>query len=187
MGLGNPGPEYKNTRHNAGAIFLEDLASRFNIQLKYDAKFFGFIGRGNISGQDVRLLIPNTYMNLSGKSVAAVCKFYKYELSELLVAYDELDFDPGIVKFKMAGSSSQNGIRDIVSKLGNQKDFLRLRIGIGHPGHKSKVSAFVLSKPSSDDKQKIDEAIDEAIRCIPIIYEKDLSTAQQRLHSHKPN
>lgn len=185
VGLGNPGPEYKQSRHNAGAQFVENLASRFNIPLKFDAKFFGFIGRGNIAGQDLRLLIPTTFMNLSGKSVAAICQFYKIGIDEILVAYDELDFEPGIAKFKLGGSSSQNGIKDIVSKLANQRNFLRLRIGIGHPGHKSMVSSYVLSKAAPTDYAKIEEAIDEATRCIPIIYEQDLSKAQQRLHSFK--
>lgn len=186
VGLGNPGPEYQGTRHNAGAIFVENLASYFNIPLKYEAKFFGFTGRGNIAGNDVRLLIPTTFMNLSGKSVAALCQFYKIGLDEMLIAYDELDFEPGLIKFKIGGSSSQNGIKDIVSKFGNQRDFLRLRIGIGHPGHKSKVSAYVLSKASGQDQARINDAIDEAIRCIPIMLEQDLSKAQQRLHSFKP-
>lgn len=185
VGLGNPGPEYKDTRHNAGAQFVENLASRFNISLKFEAKFFGFTGRGNIAGNDVRLLIPTTFMNLSGKSVGALCQFYKIGIDELMVAFDELDFDPGVAKFKIGGSSSQNGIKDIVSKMSNQRDFLRLRIGIGHPGHKSKVSGYVLSKASPLDQKRIDEAIDEAIRCVPIIFEHDLTKAQQRLHSFK--
>lgn len=185
VGLGNPGPEYHQTRHNAGAQFVENLASRFNINLKFEAKFFGFSGRGIIAGQDVRLLIPITFMNLSGKSVGPICQFYKITKDELLVAYDELDFDPGVAKFKIGGSSSQNGIKDIVSSLGNERDFLRLRIGIGHPGHKSKVSGYVLSKASQADQEKIDAAIVEAMRCIPIIYEQDLTKAQQRLHSFK--
>jgi PTH1 family peptidyl-tRNA hydrolase len=183
VGLGNPGPEYHQTRHNAGAQFVENLASRFNIELKLDAKFFGFTGRGNIAGHDVRLLIPTTFMNLSGKSVSAICQFYKIDKDELLVAYDELDFEPGIAKFKLGGSSSQNGIKDIVSKMANQRDFWRLRIGIGHPGHKSRVTGYVLGKAPKIEQEKIDAAIDEATRCIPIIFEQDLSKAQQRLHS----
>lgn len=183
VGLGNPGPEYHQTRHNAGAQFVENLASRFNIDLKLDAKFFGFTGRGNIAGHDVRLLIPTTFMNLSGKSVSAICQFYKIDKDELLVAYDELDFEPGIAKFKLGGSSSQNGVKDIVSKMANQRDFWRLRIGIGHPGHKSRVTGYVLGKAPKIEQEKIDAAIDEATRCIPIIFEQDLSKAQQRLHS----
>lgn len=185
VGLGNPGPEYHQTRHNAGAQFVENLASRFAINLKLDAKFFGFTGRGIIAGHDVRLLIPITFMNLSGKSVAAICQFYKIGIDEMLVAYDELDFDPGIAKFKIGGSSSQNGIKDIVSRMSNQREFLRLRIGIGHPGHKSKVTAHVLSKAPKVDYARIEDAIDEAMRCIPMLYEHDLTKAQQRLHSFK--
>lgn len=185
VGLGNPGPEYKDTRHNAGAQFVENLASRFNIPLKFEAKFFGFVGRGNIDGEDVRLLIPTTFMNLSGKAVLALCKFYKIGLDEMLVAYDELDFAPGVSKFKVGGSSSQNGIKDIVSKLANQRDFLRLRIGIGHPGHKSQVSSYVLSKAAPADRQLIEDSIDEAIRCVSVLIKQDLASAQQRLHAYK--
>lgn len=185
VGLGNPGSQYHHTRHNAGAQFVENLASHFSIEMKFDAKFFGFTGRGTVAGKDVRLLIPTTFMNLSGKSVAAICQFYKIEHDEILVAFDELDFDPGIAKFKVGGSSSQNGIKDIVSSLANQRDFLRLRIGIGHPGHRSKVTGYVLSKAPADDFARIEDAIDEAIRCIPLVYEQGLTKAQQRLHSFK--
>lgn len=184
VGLGNPGPEYHNTRHNAGAMLIESLASCFNIPLKYEAKFFGFTGRGIIEGQDVRLLIPTTFMNKSGQAVGAMCTFYKVLPKQLLVAYDELDFEPGIAKFKVGGSSSQNGIRDIVKSLANSKDFLRLRIGIGHPGHKSRVTGHVLSKASAEQQSLIDGAIDEAIRCIQILLKQDLVVAQQRLHSY---
>lgn len=184
VGLGNPGPEYHNTRHNAGAMLVESLAACFNISLKYEAKFFGFTGRGIIEGKDIRLLIPTTFMNKSGQSVGAMCTFYKVLPEQLLVAFDELDFEPGVAKFKIGGSSSQNGIRDIVRCLANQKDFLRLRIGIGHPGHKSKVTGHVLSKASAEQQTLIDGAIDESIRCIELLLKQDLVTAQQRLHSY---
>lgn len=186
VGLGNPGPEYHNTRHNAGAMLVESLASDFNIPLKYEAKFFGFTGRGTIEGKDVRLLIPTTFMNKSGQAVGTMCTFYKILPHELLVAFDELDFEPGIAKFKVGGSSSQNGIRDIVRCLANQKDFLRLRIGIGHPGHKGKVTGHVLGRASAEQQALIDGAIDEAIRCIQILLKQDLVSAQQRLHSYNP-
>ncbi|MDT0593995.1 aminoacyl-tRNA hydrolase [Glaciecola petra] len=185
VGLGNPGPEYRFTRHNAGAQFVENLAERFGISLKLDAKFFGFTGRGNIAGKDVRLLIPTTFMNLSGKAVASMCQFYKIDKSELLVAFDELDFEPGVAKFKQGGSSSQNGIKDIVSRLANQRDFWRLRIGIGHPGHKNKVSAYVLSKAPKQDYENIESAIDEASRCLELLLTEGITSAQQRLHSFK--
>ncbi|MGQ8365648.1 aminoacyl-tRNA hydrolase [Glaciecola sp. 1036] len=185
VGLGNPGPEYKETRHNAGAILVENLASRFNVTLKYEAKFFGFTGRLIIQGQEVRLLIPTTYMNKSGQAVGAMCRFYKIPTDNILVAYDELDFEPGIAKFKIGGSSSQNGIKDTVRALANNRDFLRLRIGIGHPGHKSKVTGHVLSKAPAQEHEKILAAIDEAIRCIEILISNGLTEAQQRLHSFK--
>lgn len=185
MGLGNPGPEYQNTRHNAGSWFVERLAKAHNISLKLDNKFFGFTGRGIVAGKDIRLLIPTTYMNKSGQAVSAIMNFYKYSLENVLVAFDELDLEPGIAKFKIGGSSTQNGIRDIVSASGNQKDFLRLRIGIGHPGHKQKVTGHVLGKASSEDQEKIDAAIDEAMRSVEILLTQDLTAAMQRLHSFK--
>lgn len=185
VGLGNPGPEYQNTRHNAGSWVVEQLARQSNIPLKADNKFFGLTGRGNIAGQDVRLLIPTTYMNKSGQSVGAVMQFYKLQPENLLVAFDELDLEPGIVKFKVGGSSSQNGIRDIVKALGNNKEFLRLRVGIGHPGSRDRVTGHVLGKASAEDQNKIDAAIDEALRCIDILFKQDIKAAMNRLHSFK--
>ena len=185
VGLGNPGPEYQNTRHNAGAMFVESLASRFNCPLKFESKFFGYTGRFTLHGQDIRLLIPTTFMNKSGQAVGALANFYKIDYTRLLVAFDELDFEPGVAKFKVGGSSTQNGIRDIVARLANQREFLRLRIGIGHPGHKGKVTGHVLGKAPPAEQEKIDAAIDEAIRCTEILIEKDLVTATQRLHSFK--
>lgn len=185
VGLGNPGPEYQHTRHNAGSWVVEQLARISNIPLKADNKFFGLTGRGNVAGKDTRLLIPTTYMNKSGQAVGALMKFYKYQPENLLVAFDELDLEPGIVKFKQGGSSTQNGIRDIVKSLGNNKEFLRLRIGIGHPGSRERVTGHVLGKASADDQSKIDAAIDEAVRCIEILYKQDIKAAMNRLHSFK--
>ncbi|MEP4891639.1 MAG: aminoacyl-tRNA hydrolase [Aliiglaciecola sp.] len=185
VGLGNPGPEYKNTRHNAGTWFVEALARQFGCTLKLENKFFGYTGRITCAGQDIRLLIPTTYMNKSGQAVSALSGFYRIPPENILVAFDELDLPPGIAKFKIGGSSSQNGIRDIVSKLGNFKDFLRLRIGIGHPGDKSRVTGHVLGKASQQDQEKIDAAIDEALRCTEILLKDDLKKAMNRLHSFK--
>ncbi|MEP2651093.1 MAG: aminoacyl-tRNA hydrolase [Paraglaciecola sp.] len=185
VGLGNPGPEYQHTRHNAGSWFVESLARIYNCPLKLENKFYGYTGRISIGGQDIRLLIPTTYMNKSGQAVAAMAKFYRVPLSEILVAFDELDMPPGVVKFKTGGSSSQNGIRDIVSKMGNQKDFLRLRIGIGHPGDKSRVTGHVLGKAPQKEQQQIEDAIDEATRCLDILIKDDLKKAMNRLHSFK--
>lgn len=185
VGLGNPGPEYQNTRHNAGALFVESLASKFNCPLKFESKFYGFTGRFTLHGQDIRLLIPTTFMNKSGQAVSALATFYKIDYTQMLVAFDELDFEPGVAKFKIGGSSTQNGIRDIVANLANQRDFLRLRIGIGHPGHKDKVTGHVLSKASQADQEKINAAINEAILCCELLIEKDLVSATQILHSFK--
>jgi PTH1 family peptidyl-tRNA hydrolase len=185
VGLGNPGPEYEQTRHNAGAWFLQELASTFNTSLSPESKFFGKTARITIAGQDIRLLYPTTFMNKSGQSVAALANFYRIEPSQMLVAFDELDLPPGVAKFKIGGSSSQNGIRDIVSRMGNNRDFLRLRIGIGHPGHKSKVTGHVLGKPAQQEREAIEQAIDEAVRCTEILLKNDLKMAQNRLHSFK--
>lgn len=185
VGLGNPGPEYQNTRHNAGSWFVERLASLNNISLKLDNKFFGLVGRGTIAGQDIRLLIPTTYMNKSGQAVGAMAKFYRIAPENMLVAFDELDLPPGIAKFKVGGSSTQNGIKDIVSSMGNQKNFPRLRIGIGHPGDRNRVTGHVLGKAPAAEQEKMDAAIDEALRCTEILIKQDLTAAMQRLHSFK--
>ena len=185
VGLGNPGPEYQHTRHNAGAWFVEQLAKRYNCTLKLENKFFGYTGRITIANQDIKLLIPTTFMNRSGQAVAAMASFYRIPVSSIMVAFDELDLAPGIAKFKVGGSSSQNGIRDIVSKLANQKDFLRLRIGIGHPGDKSRVTGHVLGKAPATEQAQIDQALDEAMRCTELLLKQDLITAMNRLHAFK--
>lgn len=187
VGLGNPGPEYQHTRHNAGAWFIQRLAERHNQTLSVESKFFGQTARIQIANQDVRLLYPSTFMNKSGQSVAALANFYRIPVESMLVAFDELDLPTGVAKFKVGGSSSQNGVRDIVACMANNRDFLRLRIGIGHPGHKSKVTGYVLGKPSKEDQQKMDDAIDEAIRSVEVLLEQDLVAAQQRLHSFTAN
>jgi len=187
VGLGNPGPEYQNTRHNAGAWFIQRLAERYDQTLSIESKFFGQTARIQIANQDIRLLYPSTYMNKSGQSVAALANFYRIPVESMLVAFDELDLPTGVAKFKVGGSSSQNGVRDIVASMANNRDFLRLRIGIGHPGHKSKVTGYVLGKPSKEDQEKMDDAIDEAIRSIDLLIQQDLVAAQQRLHSFNAN
>lgn len=187
VGLGNPGPEYQYTRHNAGAWFIQRLAERYNQTLSVESKFFGQTARIQIANQDIRLLYPSTFMNKSGQSVAALANFYRIPVESMLIAFDELDLPTGVAKFKVGGSSSQNGIRDIVASMANNRDFLRLRIGIGHPGHKSKVTGYVLGKPSKDDQEKMDDAIDEAIRSIDVLIQQDLVAAQQRLHSFNAN
>ncbi|CFQ28344.1 MULTISPECIES: aminoacyl-tRNA hydrolase [Yersinia] len=186
VGLANPGAEYAQTRHNAGAWYVDLLAERHNQSLKEEAKFFGYTARLNLAGQDVRLLVPSTFMNLSGKAVVAMAGFYRIQPEEILVAHDELDIPPGAAKLKLGGGNGgHNGLKDIQSKLGNNPNFYRLRIGIGHPGDKSKVVGFVLGKPPASEQLLIDEAIDEAIRCTEVLMKEDITKAMNRLHSFK--
>ncbi|OEE90089.1 aminoacyl-tRNA hydrolase [Enterovibrio norvegicus FF-162] len=186
VGLANPGPEYSKTRHNAGAWVVEELARIHNVQLKEDKKYFGLTARISMGGDDLRLLIPTTFMNLSGKSVASLANFFQIKPEEIMVAHDELDLPPGVAKFKKGGGhGGHNGLRDIISKMGNNKEFYRLRIGIGHPGHKDKVAGFVLTKAPANEQSQIEEAVDEAVRCIDILLKDDLAKAQNRLHTFK--
>jgi len=185
-GLGNPGPEYSKTRHNAGAWFVELLAQQFNIALRPEKKYSGLYGKGKIGGQLVHLLIPTTFMNRSGKAVAPLANFFRISVDNILVAHDELDMDPGACKIKLGGGhGGHNGLRDIISSLANNKDFYRLRIGIGHPGHRDRVTGHVLGKAPVNEQNLIEQAIDEASRCFEIWQKDDIKKAQNRLHSFK--
>ncbi|WP_300427808.1 aminoacyl-tRNA hydrolase [uncultured Thalassolituus sp.] len=186
VGLGNPGAEYEQTRHNAGAWVIERLARLEGITLSPDKKFSGLAGKGRIGGQECYLLLPTTFMNRSGQAVSALANFYKILPSEILVVHDELDLPPGVARFKTGGGhGGQNGLRDIISRLGNNNGFHRLRIGIGHPGDKSQVTGHVLGRASKADQQSIDAAIDEAMRVLPDAVNGDLAKAMNRLHSFK--
>ncbi|PHM55276.1 aminoacyl-tRNA hydrolase [Xenorhabdus sp. KK7.4] len=186
VGLANPGAEYAQTRHNAGAWFVDLLAQRHNQSLKEESKFFGYTARINMNGQDVRLLVPTTFMNLSGKSVLALAGFYRIQPDEILVAHDELDLPPGVAKMKLGGSNGgHNGLKDIQNKFGNNPNFHRLRIGIGHPGDKNKVVGFVLGKPPVGEQKLIDDAIAEALSCTDILMKDGMSKAINRLHAFK--
>lgn len=186
VGLGNPGQQYQYTRHNAGAWLVEKLASRFNTPLKHEAKFSGGTARIVIDGNEVRLLIPSTFMNLSGQSVAALANFYRISPANIVVAHDELDLPPGTIKLKTGGGhGGHNGLRDIVAKLGNDNSFHRIRIGIGHPGSSDKVSDYVLSKAPNTEQQTIDAAIDEALSVFPSIAAGELGRAMNRLNAFK--
>ncbi len=186
VGLANPGREYERTRHNAGAWVVEELARIHNVTLKADPKFYGLTGRITMGSTDLRLLIPTTFMNLSGKSVSALAKFYQIPVEEIMVAHDELDLPPGVAKFKKGGGhGGHNGLRDIISKMANNKDFYRLRLGIGHPGDKNRVAGFVLGKAPAKEQECIDAAVDEATRCMDILMKDGLSKAQNRLHTFK--
>ncbi|MGL9735784.1 MAG: aminoacyl-tRNA hydrolase [Symbiopectobacterium sp.] len=187
VGLANPGAEYSAMRHNAGAWYVEQLAEVYRQSLKEEAKFFGYTARLTLAGHDVRLLMPTTFINLSGKAVAAMATFYRIQPDEILVAHDELDLLPGTAKLKLGGGhGGHNGLKDIMSKLGNNPNFHRLRIGIGHPGDKSKITGFVLGKPPASEQTLIDGTIDEAIRCTEILLKDDMVKAMNRLHAYKP-
>jgi len=186
VGLGNPGPEYEKTRHNAGFWLVEDFCRRHGVTLSADTKSKALIGRYQQGAHDVRIVLPQNYMNRSGFSVAHIANFYKIPPESILVAYDELDLPPGIAKFKkVGGAGGHNGIKDIIAQIGSQ-DFLRLRIGIGHPGHKSKVTGFVLGKAPATEQRLIDDCIDEASRSIDTLMEQGWTDALQRLHSYRP-
>lgn len=186
VGLGNPGPEYSQTRHNAGVWFVEQLARRFNVSLKNEPKFFGYTGKFVTAGQEYKLLIPSTFMNLSGKAVLAMTQFYKLAPENTLVVHDEMALEPGVAKFKLGGGhAGHNGLRDIISRFGNNQNFYRLRLGIGHPGHKDKVTGYVLGKAPASEQQLIDQTIDEALACFDVLAKDGLLKAQNRLHSFK--
>jgi PTH1 family peptidyl-tRNA hydrolase len=184
VGLGNPGPQHDSNRHNAGVIFLHHLCKSYSGQLRGDAKFFGEFGSINIAGQDVKLLFPTTFMNRSGKSVAAVCNFYKIAPENMLVAYDEIDFEVGVTRFKQGGGhGGHNGIRDIISSLGNSRDFYRLRIGVGHPGDKSMVANYVLGNPSKSEAGVIMGNIEDSMRVVPKAINGEWEEAMRLLHT----
>ena len=184
VGLGNPGPQHDSNRHNAGVIFLYHLSKAYGSELRGDSKFFGEFTSINIGGNDIKLLFPTTFMNHSGKSVASVCKFFKITPENMLVAYDEIDFDVGVTRFKEGGGhGGHNGIRDIINALGGKKEFFRLRIGVGHPGHKSMVSNYVLSDPSRSEADAIIRDIEDAIRVIPKAVTGEWEEAMRLLHT----
>ena len=186
VGLGNPGPEYDQTRHNAGALFVERVAASQRANLSVDRKYFGLSGKFVHQGREVRLLIPTTYMNRSGQSVAALANFFKLKPEEILVAHDELDMPPGVAKLKQGGGhGGHNGLRDIIAQLGNQNNFHRLRLGIGHPGHASLVSGYVLGRAPRSEQELLEQSIDFALDVLPEILAGDWTVAMRKLHSQK--
>lgn len=160
VGLGNPSPQYDATRHNVGALWVRSLAARYGISLASEAKFKGEIGRGVVGGIELRLLVPSTYMNLSGESVGAVCRFYKFDVAEVLVAYDEMAFAPGVVRLKQGGGDNgHNGLKSVRSGCGNDGGFNRLRIGVGHPNDRNLVTAYLTQHTMpATERQLVEEA-----------------------------
>ena len=189
VGLGNPGREYEDTRHNAGAWLVEQLARSLGCALAPEAKFFGLTGRACLGGHDIKLLIPTTFMNRSGQAVVAMAGFYKIAPANILVVHDELDLLPGAARLKLGGGhGGHNGLRDIMAQLpkdGGKGDFHRLRLGIGHPGSADKVVGYVLGKPSSDDRIAIDRAIDAALDALPLAVAGEWPRAMNQLHAFK--
>ncbi|AJQ82184.1 aminoacyl-tRNA hydrolase [Xanthomonas oryzae pv. oryzae] len=185
VGLGNPGREHAQTRHNAGFRFVDSLIERSGARWALDSKLFGETAKVDIAGQPVWLLKPATFMNLSGKSITAALRFWKIEPEHLLVAHDELDLAPGTARLKFdGGHGGQNGLRDTIGLLGHGK-FHRLRVGIGHPGHKDRVVPWVLGRAGREDDAAIGTAIDAAIDVLPLAMEGHFSEAMKRLHTSR--
>ena len=187
VGLGNPGPEYEQTRHNAGFWLVDQLANSLpGCRLQRESRFNAFVAKTNIAGNEVWLLEPQTFMNRSGQSVGGLARFFKILPDEILVVHDELDLAPGVAKLKKGGSSGgHNGLKDITAALGTQ-DYWRLRLGIGHPrtmGIQQPVADFVLHRPRKEEQNLIEDAIDKSVRIIPLAVEGKLDIATMQLHT----
>ncbi|MDZ4140458.1 MAG: aminoacyl-tRNA hydrolase [Methylotenera sp.] len=184
VGLGNPGDKYTATRHNAGFWWVDQLAAQTNSKLVLDAKFFGVASKLSQTA-DTWLLKPTTFMNASGKAVAALANYYKIAPAQILVIHDELDLQPNTAKLKKGGGNSgHNGLKDITAALGTQ-DFWRLRIGIGHPGDRSEVVNFVLKAPTKDEQAAINQCVDDSMQIVPYLLSGDFETAMLKLHTKK--
>ena len=186
VGLGNPGPEYDATRHNAGFWFVDGAARALKASLTMDKSYAGLVARTAFQGQTVWLLEPQTFMNLSGKSVGALARFFKINPDEVLVVHDELDLPPGEAKLKFGGGhAGHNGLRDIHAQLGTG-DYWRLRLGIGHPGLKTEVANWVLKKPPLDHRIAIDQCIVRALTALPHLLTGEMNKAMLHIHTSKP-
>lgn len=184
VGLGNPSQKYENTRHNAGFFFVEKLASDGCVDFVPEPRFCGLVAKFTCAGRTVFLLKPTTYMNRSGQAVGAISRYYKIPPNNIVVAHDELDFEPGIARLKInGGHGGHNGVRDIISHLGGKKDFLRLRIGVGHPGDRRLVLDYVLGRPSGEDRRAIDEAVGRSADLLPEIVSGRVAHAMNSLHT----
>lgn len=183
VGLGNPGVEYVDTRHNAGFWFIDAITNKYKVKLYQEKKFFGLLGK--FAEDEILLLEPQTFMNISGKSVLAAASFYKILPQQILVVHDELDFEAGIIKLKQGGGDGgHNGLRDIDRVIG--KGYWRLRIGIGHPGDKNKVSDYVLKRPNIDESIDINNAIDRGLSILDLLLSssiEDFNIAIKKLHT----
>ncbi len=186
VGLGNPGPEYEATRHNAGFWWVDALARELKLNLVSERAWQGLVARGSVHGQTVWLLEPQTFMNVSGRSVAALARFYKITPQEILVAHDELDVVPGEAKLKFGGGhGGHNGLRDIHAQLGTA-DYWRLRLGIGHPGVKSEVVDWVLRKPAPEQRTAMEACIARTLKAVPALLAGEMDKATLLVHTSKP-
>jgi PTH1 family peptidyl-tRNA hydrolase len=186
VGLGNPGTEYEGTRHNAGFWWVDEAARVLGARLMHDRAYHGLVARVNRPDGPVWLIEPQTYMNLSGKSVAPLARFFKIEPSEILVVHDELDLPPGQMKIKQGGGAAgHNGLKDIHAQLGTA-DFWRLRIGIGHPGDRSEVANWVLRKPAPEQREAILKCIAQSIEALPLLLDGPMERAMMKIHAKPP-
>lgn len=186
-GLGNPGPDYARHRHNAGFWWIDALAETLGARFGLESKLQAETAKASIGDEPVMLLKPMTFMNHSGRSVTAALRYWKIEPEQMLVAHDELDLPPGVARLKFdGGHGGQNGLRDIMALLGHGR-FNRLRIGIGHPGHKDKVTGWVLGKPGRDDEAAMLRAIDDALAVLPLVVAGDMNEAMKKLHTKGGN
>ncbi len=183
VGLGNPGTEYEPTRHNAGFWFVDELAQRCQQSFRAEPRFHSDVARCLLQGAECRLQKPQTYMNRSGQAVRALMQFFRIPIEQILVAHDELDLPAGTIKLKKGGGhGGHNGLRDLISHL-DSREFYRLRIGIGHPGHKDQVVDYVLKQPGKQDRRLIDDAIDAALDVMPAVIGGHMEKAMHKLHS----
>jgi PTH1 family peptidyl-tRNA hydrolase len=186
VGLGNPGAKYDQTRHNAGFWFVDAVARRHGGSFKSENKFHGEACKVRLDGEEVWLLKPMTFMNKSGQAIASLANFYKIAPEAILVAHDELDLPPGAARLKKGGGhGGHNGLRDTIAQLGNNKDFQRLRIGIGHPGHSSQVTGYVLGKAPADEQRLMDDAIADALDVMSLAVSGEMQKAMNQLHSKR--
>ena len=186
VGLGNPGPEYQATRHNAGFWFIDEVARKLGAPLAPERGYFGLVARVNRSDGPIWLLEPMTFMNLSGKSVAALARFFKIAPEEILVVHDELDLLPGHAKMKLGGGhGGHNGLKDINAQLGSA-DYWRLRLGIGHPGVKAEVVDYVLRKPPAEQREAIEKSIAQSLGALDLLLAGDIDKALAKVHAQPP-
>jgi PTH1 family peptidyl-tRNA hydrolase len=185
VGLGNPGSEYEPTRHNAGFWFVDELVQRCGQRFRSEQRSQSEVARCLLDGNECRLQKPMTFMNRSGQAVGALARFFKIPPPQILIVHDELDLPPGTIRLKKGGGhGGHNGLRDLISHLGS-KDFHRLRVGIGHPGHRDQVVDYVLRKPSKEDRRQIDDAIYDALNVMPDVVEGKFELAMNSLHVRK--